>query len=216
MVKKVGKVNPARKSIIVVAGEGNNDREVLKHLIGALLPKPCPKIVPITRQTHLAKAEKFLQPRVDDLRRLANAAAATQHACLAGIVVHVDFDGAESAHYDKVRRRISAELVRTFGPEAKAALALAVSETEGWLMLFPKAFPKVRSGWNLPEEECRRDLGRIPNAKEHLKRLLKQPPYRESDAPSIMREAAQGGLITARPSGTNRSYTDFAGEISAW
>jgi hypothetical protein len=205
-----------QRPVIAIAGEGDNDRKVLEHLLKALIPGPCPKFVHLRKHTALAVAKKQLHPRVDELRRLALAAATVQKGQLAGIVVHVDFDEAESERYGEARERISRELRRTVGAEVRSALALAVSETEGWLMLFPDAFPKLRSKWAIPPAECRRDLAKIHHAKEHLKHLLRQPPYRESDAPLVMAKAVEAGLVTHRPPGRNRSFTDFTDALSTW
>ena len=209
---------PARgqRPVIAIAGEGDNDRKVLEHLLKALLPGPRPTFVPIRKHTALATAKKYLEPRVDELRRLAQAAAAGQKGTLAGIVVHVDFDAAVNERYREARTRITGELRRTAGPDVQTALALAVSEIEGWLMLFPDAFPKTRNKWRIPPAECRRDLAMIHDAKEHLKRLLPQPRYRESDASLVMAKAVEAGLVTHRPSGRNRSFTDFTDALSTW
>ncbi|MEU8674419.1 hypothetical protein [Streptomyces sp. NPDC048560] len=205
-----------KKRFIAVAGEGLFDRKVLGHLISELHPGTCPKIVHIGKQIHLAAADRQLRPRLDELRRLAQAMERSQGATLAAIAVHVDFDGVEGPDYAKTRQRISSELENMFSPGCDTALALSAFEMEAWLMLFPDAFPKVRPGWKLSAQECRRNLGMIENAKEHLKRLLKQPPYRESDAPAIAEQAARLKLVVPAPSGTSRSYVDFAGDLSKW
>jgi hypothetical protein len=199
--------------VIVVAGEGDYDRKVLKHLVPALHPGPCPEVRMLRRPIRLARAQVKLSPRLQEIRRYAVALADT--ATLAGVVVHVDLDGIADDAYDKLRKRLTEEMRATF-KDHPSALALAAYEMESWLMLFPDAFPKVRPGWRLSEADCRRDLGRLEKAKEHLVRHLGKPAYRESDAPAIAEAAVRGGHVTARPPGNNRSYRDFADEIGAW
>ncbi|MGW3823123.1 hypothetical protein ACWEAF_12570 [Streptomyces sp. NPDC005071] len=205
------------RSIIVVAGEGHYDRQVVEHLLPALLPAPCSKVVHLKSDvTRLSKADKQLTPRVDRLRQLANAMAAGQEARLIGVVIHVDFDAVADEKYRAARHRISGELRRAFGPAVSSALALAASETEGWLALFPDAFTHHNRSWKLSPADCRRDWGTVEKAKEGLMRALKKPPYRESHAPEIMREAVGHGLISKGPSGRNCSYTDFVDELETW
>ncbi|WP_328506486.1 hypothetical protein [Streptomyces sp. NBC_00391] len=228
MVKRSGKSDKKQQPLIVVAGEGDYDREVLRHLLPALLPVPHLKVVPIRGdKTDLSKADRQLSPRVEKLRRLAQAMAVKERARLMGIVVHVDFDAVIDERYHSTRERISEELARAFSAQCESALALAVSSTEGWLMLFPEAFPEVNKGWRLPDNICHRDLGKIGDAKKHLKTILKQPAYSESDAPDLMRKAVavmrehqragrKDGLDITNPKGKNQSYTDFVRDLGGW
>lgn len=202
-----------RRSVIVVAGEGNYDREVLRHLVPALHPGDCPEVINMKRPIRLARAQAKLSPRLQEIKRFALGVADT--AKLAGVVIHVDLDGVADESYDKLRRRITEEMRATF-KDCPSALALAAYEIEAWLMLFPEAFPKVRPGWRLRDVDCRRDLAKLEKAKEHLVKYLGKPPYRESDAPGIMQAAVQGGHVTARPAGNNRSFRDFADDMSLW
>ncbi|MEU6367482.1 hypothetical protein ABZ876_17530 [Streptomyces sp. NPDC046931] len=202
-----------RRSVVVVAGEGNYDREVLRHLVPELHPGDCPDVINMKKPIRLARAQAKLSPRLEEIKRFALGVADT--AKLAGVVIHVDLDGVADESYDKLRRRITEEMRATF-KDCPSALALAAYEIEAWLMLFPEAFPKVRPGWRLREADCRRDLARLEKAKEHLVKYLGKPLYRESDAPGIMQAAVRGGHVTARPAGNNRTFRDFAGDMSLW
>ncbi|CBG73579.1 hypothetical protein SCAB_65781 [Streptomyces scabiei 87.22] len=198
----------------MVAGEGENDFKVLQHLIPALHPGVCPEVKFMRKPVRLARAQATLSPRLQQIKRFAQGHADT--ARLAGVVIHVDFDAVADESYESVRRRITEEMRATFKDCCPSALALAAYEMEAWLMLFPEAFPKVKPGWNLKEAERRRDLGKLVKAKEHLTKCLGKPPYSESHAPKIMEEAVRGGHVTARPAGNNRSYRDFADEMTRW
>lgn len=206
------------KSVIVIAGEGQHDRDVLRYLLPALRPwsaSRSPKIVEIKKSMRLNKAVYQLAPRLDELRRLAQAQARLAQAKLAGVVVHVDFDAVVDESYVTRRKQLSDDLDQAFG--CHTALALAADEMEAWLMLFPDAFPKVKQTWRLPEQDRKRNLGVIPGgSKELLKARLSQPQYRESDAPAIMKAAVTHGLVAACQSDRNRSYADFAAELEAW
>ncbi|MFJ4863719.1 hypothetical protein [Streptomyces sp. NPDC088748] len=202
-----------RRSVIVVAGEGDYDRKVLQHLIPALHPGQCPEVRMLKKPIRLARAQSQLSPRLQKIKQYADALADT--AELAGIVIHADLDGVADDGYERLRRRISEEMRGVF-KGTPSALALAAYEIEAWLMLFPDAFPKVRPGWKVREADCRRDLAKLEKAKEHLVKYLGTPAYRESDAPAIMQAAVQGGHVSHRPAGKNRSYLDFADEMAAW
>ncbi|MCW2900075.1 MAG: hypothetical protein JWO67_2340 [Streptosporangiaceae bacterium] len=205
-----GKSGRKKNSVIVVAGEGEYDRQVLRHLIRALHPDA--KIVNVKRKTVLTHADKQLSPRVDELRRLAQAASVTSE--LAGIVVHVDLDVVDEAQYVKVRERISSEFRKAF--TCPSALALAAFETEAWLMQFPAAFSKVNHSWILKAKYKGCDLAKIDKPKERLREHPWNPPYSESDAPLIMENALSQDGQLMQPDGRNRSYQEFVTELAAW
>ncbi|MDX3519760.1 hypothetical protein [Streptomyces scabiei] len=202
-----------QRSVIVVAGESDNDREVLQHLIPALYPR-CPKVVTINDKIRLAPALLQLSPRIETLRDNARRKAESCGAELAGVVVHADLDKVSDQTYDQVRDRITAQLKKAL--PCNSALALSAVEMESWLMLFPDAFPKVRRGWTMRPEDRLKDLTKVANPKEHLKKHLGKPLYRESDSPKIMAEAVKLGQVIARPPGNNRSFRDFADQLAKW
>ncbi|MFE9614138.1 hypothetical protein [Streptomyces sp. NPDC006012] len=200
--------------MIVVAGESGNDRSVLKKLIPALYRGKCPRIEEIRDEIKLAAAINQLSPRVEIIRKRALAKAKDCDAELAGIVVHADMDAVTDQGYDRVRDRVTAQL--RAGLPCNSALALAAVEMEAWLMQFPDAFPKVHRGWAMRPQDCVRDLGLLLDPKEHLKRHLGRPTYKESHSPKIMDEAVRHGHVSTRPSGNNRSFRDFADELAGW
>ncbi|MFH8237970.1 hypothetical protein [Streptomyces sp. NPDC018321] len=196
-----------------MAGESDNDRAVLQHLIPALYPR-CPKVVAINDKIKLAPALLQLSPRVETLRDSALRMAAGCDAELVGVVVHADLDEVSNQRYEQVRERITTQMRKIL--PCHTALALSAVEMESWLMLFPDAFPKVRRGWAMRPEDRRKDLTMLANPKEHLKRHLGKPPYRESDSPKIMAEAVKLRQVSARPPGNNKSFRDFADQLAAW
>ncbi|SDC39730.1 hypothetical protein [Streptomyces prasinopilosus] len=57
---------------------------------------------------------------------------------------------------------------------------------------------------------------RFLDPKEHLKKHLGKPTYLASRSPLITDAAVRLGHVSARPSGNNRSFRDFADELAGW
>ncbi|MFB7321632.1 hypothetical protein [Streptomyces sp. NPDC056190] len=206
-----------KRGVIVLAGEDRNDCEILAALIRAHRPDlgAAAKLVRINDPVRLRKKSgSDLADAVKALVGKARGKALQQRAELLGFVVHEDLDGYTDAHYDQIRSTLTDELARQ-GQGFRTALALAAWESEGWLLLFPGAFPHVRPRWKVPAHLLDRDTGRVKDAKEELKRGLGLPVFRESDGPTVAREALKHKLIPS-PRGTNRSYADFVGDLSGW
>ncbi|WCN04287.1 hypothetical protein [Streptomyces sp. M92] len=205
------------RGVIVLAGEDQNDCEILAALIRAHQPDvdATAKLVRINDPVRLRKKTgPDLAAAVKALAGKARAKARQQRAELLGFVVHEDLDGYTDAQYDQVRKTLADEFTRQC-QEFRTALALAAWESEGWLLLFPDAFPYVRPRWKVPGRLLDRDTGRLKDAKEELKRGLGSPVFRESDGPAVAREALKHRLIPS-PRGSNRSYEDFVDELTAW
>lgn len=205
------------RGVIVLAGEDRNDCEIMAALIRAHRPdlSAAAKMVRINDPVRLRrKSGPELAAAVRTLAGKARAKALQQRAELLGFVVHEDLDGYTDTRYDRIRRALADELARQC-QEFRTALALAAWESEGWLLLFPDAFPHVRPRWKVPDRLLDKDTGRLKDAKEELKRGLGQPVFRESDGPAVARKALEHRLIPS-PRGGNRSYTDFVGDLTGW
>lgn len=209
-----GTAKSVRSPLVAVAGESRNDRAVVIALLGSLLPGQS-KIAPINGDVSLRDATgQNLVQRVRKLMQFANAIAVKEDRPLGGLVVHFDMDAPADSAYTLVRTRVGAELHKQ-GP-ANTALALAAEETEAWLLLFPSAFPKVRSSWRIPRQLEGRDHGRTKDPKEVLQRGLGKPTYREDDSPAVMQAALDLAVAPHSATGTNRSYSDFLADLDAW
>ncbi|MDN5385602.1 hypothetical protein QEP66_26640 [Streptomyces sp. LB8] len=206
-----------RQGVIVLAGEDRNDCEILASLIRAHRPDlgAAAKLVRINDPVRLRrKSGPDLAAAVKTLAGKARAKALQQRTTLLGFVVHEDLDGYTDAQYDRIRKALTDEFARQC-QGFWTAVALAAWETEGWLLLFPDAFPRFRPSWKVPDRLLDRDTGRIKDAKEELKRGLGLPVFRESDGPKVALEALKHRLIPS-PRGSNRSYADFVRELSGW
>ncbi|MFC5214738.1 hypothetical protein [Streptomyces coerulescens] len=201
--------------MIVLAGEDENDCKILAELVRAHHPGlGNSRIVRINDPVRLKKKTGGdLASSVRALVGKAKGKALQQKGPLAAFAVHEDLDGYTDQRYRAVRKTIAAELNRQC--PADSAYALAAWESEGWLLLFPEAFPHVRPKWKIPAQLRGKDTGLIDDPKGKLKRELKSPSFRESDGPLIAAAAAKHGLLTA-PVGHNRSHTDLLTDFGRW
>lgn len=206
-----------KRGIIVLAGEDQNDCDILAALIRAHRPDlgAAAKLVRINDPVRLRrKSGPDLTAAVRALAGKARAKARQQRSDLLGFIVHENLDGYTDTQYDRIRKALSGEFARQC-TEFRTAVALAAWESEGWLLLFPEAFPHVRPRWRVPERLLDKDTGRLKDAKEELKRGLGMPVFRECDGPAVAREALKHRLIPS-PRGSNRSYADFVGDLTSW
>jgi hypothetical protein len=213
-----GRRSGSPNQVIVLAGEDQNDCEIMAALIRAHRPDlgAAAKLVRINDPVRLRKKSgPDLTAAVKALTGKARAKALQQKAQLIGFVVHEDVDGFTDRDYRKVRTAVTEEFGRQCDGLHHTALALAAWESEGWLLLFPDAFPHVRPRWKVPSRLRGKDTGRIKDPKEALKGRLGSPLFRESDGPLVARKALENGLISA-PEGRNDSYTDFVEDLKDW
>ncbi|MFG3102821.1 hypothetical protein ACGFZL_20205 [Streptomyces sp. NPDC048182] len=204
--------------MIVLAGEDKNDCEIMAALIRAHRPDlaGAANLVRINDPVRLRrKTGPDLTTAVRALVGKARAKALQQKAQLAGFVIHEDMDGFTDPHYAKARTAVTDELSRQCHGLHPTALALAAWESEGWLLLFPEAFPLLHPKWKLPPGLRGRDTGRIKDPKGELKERLVAPAFRESDGPLVMRKALEHHLIPT-PKGKNDSYADFLADLRSW
>lgn len=212
--RRSGPAALGRSPLVAVAGEDQHDRDLLTELLAAMLPG-APKIVPVRGNVALKDATGAnLSSRVSKLVQIANGFAAREQRPLGGLVVHFDLDDFVGPHYELVRKRVAEELQQR--ADCSTAVALAAWETEGWLLLFPDAFPRVHRGWKVPRQLRGKDHGQTRDAKEVLQRQLGSPRYREADSVALIRAAVSGGEAPFHPQGGNRSYRDFLDDVATW
>ncbi|MEU6729040.1 hypothetical protein ABZ917_35495 [Nonomuraea wenchangensis] len=190
---------------MVLAGEDRNDRLCLRVLLEDLCPEMRGRLVEIGDSVRLHQATDVnLQARAETLARKVRARAARESADVACVFVHEDLDRVDDDDVPAVRERVQKALGSALG---NAHYALAVSEVEAWLLLFPEALTALVSAWSLPSRFRGRDTGRFPDPKRILTEEVSGTGrrYRESDAPVVLEHAARLGLLPG-PVGRNRSY----------
>ncbi|WP_327243234.1 hypothetical protein [Streptomyces sp. NBC_01320] len=138
------------RGVFVLAGEDANDCDILAPIIRQDHPNlGSAKLVRINDPVRLKKKTgRDLATAVGTLVGKAKGKALQQRGPLVGLVVHEDLDGFTDTRYNTIRRALSDELARQ--SPCDSALALAVWESEAWLLLFPAAFPRVRPRWKCP------------------------------------------------------------------
>ncbi|RKN60736.1 hypothetical protein D7231_33250 [Streptomyces klenkii] len=148
------------------------------------------------------------------LVRKAQGKARLKRGEFIGIAIHEDMDTPPGPAYDAARRAVSGAIAKAAG-SCSSVYALAAAESEAWLLLFPKAFTLHRPAWQFPAQWQGKDTGRRLSPKEDLQAEFTSPRYRESDGPEIVRKALSHGMLT-KPSGTNRSYSEFVTDLAKW
>jgi hypothetical protein len=198
---------------VVLAGEDGNDRSSLRVLLEADCPEMRGRLVEIKDSVRLHGAsDATLALRADVLVRKARARAEFEHAQLACLVVHEDWDRVDGESWDVARARVQKALAAAAG---SAHYVLAAWEIEAWLLQFPDALAAEVSSWVVPRKYRGRDTGTLRDPKKILASECggRGRRYRESDAPAVLRNAANDGLLD-QPVGSNRSWTTFRDEIA--
>ena len=199
------RVRPTRKPIVVVAGEDRNDRLSLRILLEEFCSEMRGRIVEISDPVRLHQATGAnLAARAETLARKVRARAVRDDTTVACVFVHEDLDAVDGDQYPVVRLRVEKALETALGT---AHYALAVTEIESWLLLFPDALTAVCGSWSVPARHRGRDTGRLADPKQVLMREVSGSGrrYREADAPEVLGQAVAMGLAES-PTGRNRSY----------
>jgi hypothetical protein len=200
---------PTRRPLIVLAGEDSSDRKVLRALLEAACPDARGRIVEINDIVRLRDAgDVALIERAERMAGHIRARAQREQAEVACVFVHEDFDAADSAQRDTVRRRVEEILRRSF---EKAYYILAAWEIEAWLLLFPDAISAVNVTWVVPNRYHGIDTGLLTDPKRVMKQVVSRSNnsrYKETDAPRVIEKVAELGLQDSR-SGSNRSYSEL-------
>lgn len=192
--------------VVLVFGEDDHDREVLKILVAALRPD-APRVEKRRKPLVLMKDRRAAQQRKNGQQIAQQIVRDRKRFDVRGVVAHQDCDALEPAH-EALSEVIEKELADT---GVAAVAATPAWETEAWLFLWPDAAPAVVKSWARPNAK-RRQLGLIPNAKEAYRKALgaqRKRPYEESDAPKIVAKACELGLVKSSPTGRSQSFDRF-------
>ncbi|MFD8120677.1 hypothetical protein ACFV3T_06120 [Streptomyces albidoflavus] len=209
-----GGSRPPSRGIIVLAGESSNDRRLLASFIRANHPEllATATMTEITDQVRLRKKTgPELAHAADTLVRKARGKAKLKSGPFVGIAVHEDMDAPTGPDYTAVRQAVSAAPPRPLPPCTRSRRR---NRRRGFCCS-PTRSPCTAPPWRVPAQWRGRDTGRRSKPKEDLEAEFRQPPFRESDGPEIVKKALDQGMLSA-PCGTNRSYTDFIADLAAW
>lgn len=183
---------------MLVFGESENDRQVLKSLVLALVPEQAAVQVrrsPLVLIRGRAQAEQ--RKAATSISQVV--AAERVRGPVACVVAHEDCDAVEPAH-EALAAQIETRLGEACGVPVVAATP--AWETETWFYLWPDAVAAYRPSWRRLERTGR--VGLLRDAKEHLIRELRPSgrrassnDYAESDGPGI----AEKVRVQAAPDG---------------
>jgi hypothetical protein len=205
----------------LVFGESDNDRRAVRELILALRPELDRRVQLRERPLVLIKGvtPAKLRTRVSALRRTVQADSVRSE--VAAVVIHEDCDELEPAH-----ERVSKEISDALSEEDYGVVpATPAFEIEAWWFLWPRALGAYRESWRAPEEYRGRQVGRISNAKEELRRAVrprrlagsearKFVSYEENDSPGIAAVVRRLGCVRDAEA-TSDSFAAFCSLVDA-
>lgn len=208
---------------VLVSGEHQNDRRVIRTLVEALRPDLQGRLeffrapMSLVKDLNRAKAVERADKVVKVLR------ARQRRGALLAALFHEDCDAPEPEHLRKTT------LIESYYSHAPCRVLAVVPAPmmEAWWLLFPHVLPRVRAAWREPVEFVGRDVGRLRDAKGELRRAVRPrtgprtgrvlssfPDYTESDAPLIAEALAKSGAILT-PSGKSDSWRLFCAKVAA-
>ncbi|WNG26199.1 hypothetical protein F0U62_20845 [Cystobacter fuscus] len=210
----------ARPPLVLVFGEDENDTRSIRELIEALRPDLAGK-VQHRRQPLVLIKDARPEDVPERARKIAEAVdierATSEVVC---VFAHEDQDGLEPAH-EATCQKIEAALLKAGCP---AHAVVPAWELEAWWFMWPEAVQAVRPrSWRLPDDHLGKQVGRIRDAKEELRRRLVPkelkpekrkgfPHYQESDSPAIARQVREKKLART-PKASSGSYTRFMASV---
>lgn len=209
--------NRARRQVVLVFGEDENDTRAIAELIVAACPELIGKVKPRARPPVLIKDAR---PEHVPSRAATIAAIIDVERVSADVVcvfAHEDCDALEPAHED-VTRRIEDALAA----QGHRVHAVAPAwEMEAWWFQWPAAVASYRPSWKrLPDTH--RNFGQVQDAKEQLTRALrptargskKTRDYSVTDAPAIARKVRELGIVRT-PIGRSDSFNAFLSSVES-
>lgn len=199
-----------RRQVVLVFGESENDTKLIAELLVALCPELEGKVLPRRKPLVLDKGCDVanLPNRYNDFRSIVEAEQTD--ADVICVFAHKDCDAVEPAHTE-----LALEIERNFEEIGLHVHAVTPAwETESWLFLWPDAVAAHRPSWRRLNRFVGRDVGRIDDAKEQLRRALRPTgnssarDYKETDAPEIAKRVRELGIAN-QPAAKSASYDRF-------
>jgi hypothetical protein len=206
-----------RRRVVLVFGESQNDTKAIAELIIALCPELAASVKAILRPPLLIKDIRpdRIPDRVAIITGLIRAEAVS--ADVICVFAHEDTDAVAPSD-ERLSQRIEAAF-SSVGVHLHAVTP--ASEIEAWWFLFPQALRAYRPSWERLRGYAGRDVGRIVDAKEELRRALRprnsattSRDYRESDSPGIAAKVRELGIVS-RPDARCGSFERFTGQVAS-
>lgn len=206
-----------RGSVVVILGEDDNDRKTIQILVAALRPDiPRGALKPLRKP--MALVRNVPPQRLPNQATKAAAVLRAVHVAtpIRSVLMHEDADEVEPAH-----EALIAKIEASFRSLRWPVLAIVPAwEMETWWFLFPDAVHAVRPTWHRPDQYAGRDVGRIRNAKEELKKAVTPPgakasfqTYSEADSVRIAEKIVELAQLTPPWFARSASWTAFLEKV---
>lgn len=205
-------------AVVVILGEDDHDRKSIQALVAALRPEiPRALLKPLRKPMALVRNVPAQRLPGQAAKVAALLRAVDVKTPIRAVLMHEDADEVEPAH-EALIGKIEASYRSLRWPVLAVVPAW---EIEAWWFLFPDAVQAVRRTWRRPDQYAGRDVGRIRNAKEELKRAVTPPgarasfqTYSEADSVTIAEKAADLQLLRPPWLGQSASWAVFLTKVS--
>lgn len=191
----------------LVFGESTYDTSAICRLVVGLRPEMKGRIESRRAPLVLVKGRRAAEQRKNavEVSKVVKAAVSKGDRVVA-VVAHQDCDDLEPSH-----EHIGAQIERQYAAAGipSPIAATPAWEIETWWLLFPEAVQHIVPSWTRPDGHLGKDLGRIANSKEVLRRSVRnsraQREYSETDSPAIAAAIVELGLLGSFAGDSRRS-----------
>ncbi|WP_341720388.1 hypothetical protein QQG74_12145 [Micromonospora sp. FIMYZ51] len=202
---------------MVILGEDDNDRKAIQTLVAALRPDiPRGALKPLRKPMALVRniPPQRLPTQATKVGALLRAVDVTTR--IRAVLMHEDADEVEPAH-----EALITKIENSYRSLRWPVLAVVPAwEMETWWFLFPDAVAAVRPTWRRPDQFAGRDIGKIRNAKEELKKPVTPvgarpsfQTYTEADSAAIAEKIVELGQLAPPWFARSDSWAAFLDKI---
>lgn len=190
----------AKRQTVLIFGEDENDTKSIRELLTAMLPNLDGKIKNFARPPILIKDANpsDVPSRAQAIATLIEVEQVSSDVIC--VFAHEDCDKIEPAHEE-----LAAKIETALADQGHHVHAVAPAwEMETWWFQWPDALVQVRPGWRSVDQYKNRNLGKIADSKEELRRALrprgrtKVRDYSETDGPRIAQAVRELGIVSDR------------------
>ncbi|MFY1585845.1 hypothetical protein ACN267_15190 [Micromonospora sp. WMMD734] len=205
------------RSVVVILGEDDNDRRTIQILVAALRPDiPRGALRPLRKPMSLVRNVPPQRLPSQSTKAAALLRAVDVRTPIRAVLMHEDADEVEPAH-----QKLIAKIEDSHRSLRWPVVAIVPAwEIETWWFLFPDAVQAVRPTWRRPDQFAGRDVGRIRNAKEELKKAVTPPgarpsfqTYTEADSIAIAERIVALGQLTPPWFARSASWETFLDKV---